>query len=84
MIYFTIYQHDKILILNLHFDELILIKRIGIINFEDNKIMINADDKFSDDITLKNTVVLMKCVIKDSGICTHWHILEHKNLCMRT
>ena len=27
------------------------IKRIDILNLEDNKIMINTDDKFSDDIT---------------------------------
>lgn len=32
---------------------------------EDNKILIDTDDKFSNDITLKNTVTLMTCVIKD-------------------
>ena len=60
------------------------IERIGMINLEDNKIMISTDDKFSDDITLKNSVMLMTCVINDDGICSSWNIHEHKNLCLRT
>ena len=45
------------------------IKRIGIINLKVNKIMINTDGKFSDDITFKNAVMLMARVIKYRGIC---------------
>ena len=36
--------------------------------FLDNtKILIDKYDKFSDNITLKNVVILMTCVIKDCG-----------------
>ena len=41
------------------------IKRIGIEKDEDTKILICTDYKLSDDITLKNTVILMTYVIKD-------------------
>ena len=34
------------------------IKRIGIEKFDDNKIFINTDDKLTDDINLKNAVIL--------------------------
>ena len=41
------------------------IKRIGIEKLEDTKILIDIDDEFPDDITLKNAVILMRCVIKN-------------------
>ena len=41
------------------------IKRIGIGKLEDTKILIDIDDEFPDDITLKNAVILMRCVIKN-------------------
>ena len=41
------------------------IKRIGIEKDEDTKILICTYYKLSDDITLKNTVILMTYVIKD-------------------
>ena len=31
------------------------------------KILVDTDDKLPDDITLKNAVILMTCVIKDDG-----------------
>ena len=37
---------------------------IGIENFYDTKILIGANDKLPDDITLKNVVILMTCVMK--------------------
>ena len=42
-----------------------ILKGIGIEKIDDTKILIDADDKLSDDITLKNDVILMTCVIKD-------------------
>ena len=41
------------------------IKKMNIEKFDDIKIQINADDKLPDDITLKNGVILITCVIKD-------------------
>ena len=41
------------------------IKRISTEALEDAQILINANDKFPNDITLKNAVILMTCVIKD-------------------
>ena len=41
------------------------IKRIGIEKLEDTEILIDIDDEFPDDITLKNAVILMRCVIKN-------------------
>ena len=35
--------------------------------FDYTKILINKGDKLSDDITLKNPVVLVTCVLKDGG-----------------
>ena len=32
---------------------------------DDTKILIDTDDKLPDDITIKNLVILMKCVTKD-------------------
>ena len=52
-------------------DDNILVKVLGkvkIINikkFDDTKILIDTDDKLPDDITLKNVVILITCVIKD-------------------
>ena len=40
-------------------------EKIGIWKFEDTKILINTDDKLSDETTLKRVVILMTCVIKD-------------------
>ena len=41
------------------------IKNIDIEKLDDTKIMIDIDYKIRDDITLKNAVILMTCVIKD-------------------
>ena len=41
------------------------IKKMNIEKFDDLKIQINADDKLPDDITVKNGVILITCVIKD-------------------
>ena len=40
-------------------------KVIGIEHFDNNKILIDTDDKLIDNITSKNFVVLMTCAIKD-------------------
>ena len=37
---------------------------ISIIKFDDIKVLIDTDDKFSDYIQLKNAVILITCVIK--------------------
>ena len=42
-----------------------IIEVIGIEKFDDTKILIDTDDKLPDDITFKNVVILMTCVIKD-------------------
>ena len=42
-------------------------KKISIKIFDNIKILIDADGKLSDDITLKNVAILMTCVIKDDG-----------------
>ena len=41
------------------------IKRVSIDKLEDIRIWIDANDKLSDDVTLKNGVILMTCVIKN-------------------
>ena len=41
------------------------IKRKGIEKLYDTKVLIDADDKLPDDITLKNTGILMTCVVKN-------------------
>ena len=41
------------------------IKTIVIGNFDKIRILIDTDDKLPDDITLKNAVLIMTCVIKD-------------------
>ena len=38
---------------------------IGTEEFHNTKILIDTDDKLPDDITLKNVVILMTCVVKD-------------------
>ena len=38
---------------------------ISIEKFDNTKILSDTDQKLSDDITLKNVVILMACVIKD-------------------
>ena len=40
--------------------EIIKIKKL-----DDTKILIDTDDKLPDDITIKNLVILMKCVTKN-------------------
>ena len=40
---------------------------IGIKKFDDTKILIDTDEKLTDDISLKNVVILMTCVIKDDS-----------------
>ena len=40
---------------------------IGIEKFDEAKILIETDDKFLDEVTLKTVVVLISCVIKDDG-----------------
>ena len=41
------------------------IKRISVEKLDNTRILLNTDDKLPDDITLKNAVILMTCVIKD-------------------
>ena len=41
------------------------IKNIDIEKLDDTKIMIDIDYKIPDDITLKNAVILMTCIVKD-------------------
>ena len=36
-------------------------------NANNTKILINTDDKLPDDVTFKNVVILMTCVIKDDN-----------------
>ena len=40
-------------------------KVIGIEHFDNNKILIDTDDKLIDNITSKNDLILMTCAIKD-------------------
>ena len=40
---------------------------ICIEKFDDTKVLIETDDKLPDDITFKNDVILMTCVIKDDN-----------------
>ena len=42
------------------------IKRIGIENLDDIRIQIDTDGKLSDDISLKNAMILIICIIEDS------------------
>ena len=42
-------------------------KIIDIEKFDYAKILIDTDDKLPDDITLKNVVTLIACVVKDDG-----------------
>ena len=39
-------------------------KTIGIKKFDDVKVLIDTNDKLSDDITFKNCLILTACVIK--------------------
>ena len=43
------------------------IKKIAIEKLDDIRILIDPGDKFLDNITLKNVVVLMTCVIKEGA-----------------
>ena len=40
------------------------VKRIGIKELGDTRILIDKDDEFSYDINLKNAVILMRCVVE--------------------
>ena len=42
------------------------IKRIGIENLDEIRIQIDTDGKLSDDISLKNAMILIICIIEDS------------------
>ena len=39
------------------------VSTITIAKFDDTKILIDVDDKFLDDITFKNVVIIMTCAI---------------------
>ena len=76
VIYFTTYVHRKsIKTVSLYYYELMgkvkdkvldkIIEIISIEKFDDNKILIDVDDKLPDDITFKNVVILTAYVIKD-------------------
>ena len=52
------YMRDKVLD---KIKEIICTKK-----FDDTKILIDRDDKLPDVITLKNVMILMTCIIKDS------------------
>ena len=39
---------------------------VGLEKFDDTKIFIETDDKLPDNVTLKNVVKLITCVIKDN------------------
>ena len=43
------------------------IKRIGIEILDNIKVLMDTDDKLLDDITWKNAVILVTCVIKDGN-----------------
>ena len=44
----------------------------GIEKIDNTKMLIETDDKLPDDITLKNVVILIVCIIKDySKFCPH-------------
>ena len=43
-------------------------ERIDIKNFDATKMLIKTDDKFSEDVALKNIVRLITCVIRDGDI----------------
>ena len=40
---------------------------IGTEKCDDTKTLVDTDDKFPDNVIVKNVVILMKCVIKDDG-----------------
>ena len=42
-------------------------KTIGIVELDDTKILIDADNKWPDYITLRNVIILMTCITEDDG-----------------
>ena len=54
---------------------------IDIEKFDDTKILIDTDDQLPDDITFKNVVILMTCVIKDDGKFYPQLFLERSIVC---
>ena len=50
---------------------------IDIEEFDDTKILIDTDWKFSDNFILKRVVILMVCVIKDRSKFYPWLFLDH-------
>ena len=40
---------------------------IGIVKFDNAKILIDTNDKLPDHVTLRNVVILMTCIIKNDG-----------------
>ena len=55
-------------------------KRIGIEKPDDISIQIDADGKLRDDISLKNAMILMICIIEDSDKFIHNYF--YKKHCM--
>ena len=61
------YEGRKYLMVNDYTLDKVLdkMKSIGIEKHDDTKILIDSGDKFSDDLTLINAFILIKCVNKD-------------------
>ena len=55
------------------------IKRIAIEKLDNIRILIDINNKFPDDITLKNVTILMTCVIND-GDKFYWHLFLEEAL----
>ena len=56
------------------------IKRIAIEKLDNIRILIDINNKFPDDITLKNVTIIMTCVIKD-GDKFYRHLFLEETLC---
>ena len=64
------HEEKNYLIVNDHILDKVLdgIKQVtGIENFDNTKILIDTYEKLSEDITFKNVVIFMTCVIKDDN-----------------
>ena len=49
---------------------------IGIAKFDNTKILTDTDNELPDDITIKNVVIIIICIIKDDG---KFYVLSVKN-----
>ena len=49
---------------------------IGIAKFDNTKILTETDNELPDDITIKNVVIIIICIIKDDG---KFYVLSVKN-----